>query len=253
MSSRNSQSIVSWPDTICPELRQKRQTPPQVDFGHYWRLHQEGRRHIQGWLERGWNSRDCRGEHCFESLIFTWIAFNSWGSCIADTEIDRQWLDALMASSKMCNLFDELLANGESPFHEYVSQFHAVWPIFKVQELRDAGIHYWSRDIRERPLLVREYLERGMTKFEPACWKRHMDEGGSIPMDWPHTLTALYRVRCNLFHGEKAPYSEIDRTIVRAALRVLVYFLHETPFFRLDQDAPQRMTQGRLRLDNRST
>jgi hypothetical protein len=92
-----------------------------------------------------------------------------------------------------------------------------------------------------------------MIKFEPACWKRHMDEGGSIPMDWPHTLAALYRVRCNLFHGEKAPYSEIDRTIVRAALRVLVYFLHETPFFRLTQDAPLRMMQGRQRLDSRST
>jgi hypothetical protein len=36
---------------------------------------------------------------------------------------------------------------------------------------------------------------------------------------------ALYQVRCNLFHGDKDPQSEMDRQIVYSALQVLVPFM----------------------------
>jgi len=35
-----------------------------------------------------------------------------------------------------------------------------------------------------------------------------------VPIDWPHTLSAIYQVRCNLFHGYKGVYSENDISIV---------------------------------------
>jgi len=44
-------------------------------------------------------------------------------------------------------------------------------------------------------------------------------------LDWAHTLKAIYRVRCNLFHGEKAIHSEIDQKIVLSAFRVLIHML----------------------------
>jgi hypothetical protein len=47
------------------------------------------------------------------------------------------------------------------------------------------------------------------------------------PLDWGHTLAALYRVRCNLFHGEKARNSENDRLVVSAAYDTLHAFVDE--------------------------
>lgn len=42
------------------------------------------------------------------------------------------------------------------------------------------------------------------------------------------TLPALYRVRCNLFHGEKARSSESDQTVVGAAYATLLAFVDES-------------------------
>ena len=49
-----------------------------------------------------------------------------------------------------------------------------------------------------------------------------MQEDGSISLDWPHTLSAIYRIRCNLFHGEKTLHSDNDVILVSLAFRVLV-------------------------------
>jgi hypothetical protein len=46
-----------------------------------------------------------------------------------------------------------------------------------------------------------------------------------VPLDWAHTVKAIYRVRCNLFHGEKARTSEDDERIVLAARDVLAVFI----------------------------
>ena len=56
-----------------------------------------------------------------------------------------------------------------------------------------------------------------------------------MPLDWPHTLEALYRVRCNLFHGEKGLDSEMDALIVSSAFRVLVHFLHDSGYILASQ------------------
>ena len=47
-------------------------------------------------------------------------------------------------------------------------------------------------------------------------------------MHWPHTLQALYQIRCNLFHGEKGAHMECDREIVDFALRAMLPFLIST-------------------------
>jgi len=62
----------------------------------------------------------------------------------------------------------------------------------------------------------------------PPCSRVHLEHREAIPLDWPHTLQAVYQVRCNLFHGEKGANSESDREIVTAALRAMLPFLSET-------------------------
>jgi hypothetical protein len=54
--------------------------------------------------------------------------------------------------------------------------------------------------------------------------------GEQCPIDWPHTITGIYKVRCNLFHGQKAAHSEMDRHIVAAAFRTLVFFMREAEY-----------------------
>jgi hypothetical protein len=75
-----------------------------------------------------------------------------------------------------------------------------------------------------REKMVSRYLEQGNVLFAPQCSKRHRDAGEKIPIDWPHTLAAVYRVRCNFFHGEKALSSEMDQQIVSCAYKTLLYF-----------------------------
>lgn len=67
------------------------------------------------------------------------------------------------------------------------------------------------------------------TIYSPSCWEEHAEQNGDIeiPVDWPHTLRAIYTVRCNLFHGDKSRTSENDRNLVYKAFRVLATFLRE--------------------------
>jgi hypothetical protein len=70
---------------------------------------------------------------------------------------------------------------------------------------------------------VEHYLAvRPETTRAPRCYERHKREGKRCPLDWEHTVAAIYQVRCNLFHGEKAAHSEEDKAIVMAAVNTLV-------------------------------
>lgn len=86
------------------------------------------------------------------------------------------------------------------------------------------GIDYWEGDDRDRAQAMRTYIEAGARQFEPRCYLAH---GEQPPLDWGHTLASLYRVRCNLFHGEKRRSSENDRIVVSAAYETLHAFVAE--------------------------
>jgi hypothetical protein len=131
----------------------------------------------------------------------------------------------------MCEDFTALLTDSGSPFGSYATAFSQLWPIFEVKELRRRGIIPRSNGAA-RNTLVNEYLAVGARKFEPQCWKRHRDAGEQVPLDWPHTLAAIYRVRCSLFHGEKAAHSEMDQLIVSCAFRTLLYFFRAAGYLR---------------------
>jgi hypothetical protein len=114
-----------------------------------------------------------------------------------------------------------------------------LWPVFEVQRLRRQGVDLRYEDEtltrEDRREVVGSYLSHpnaDALRFEPQCWRRHRDAGERAPLDWPHTLAALYRVRCNLFHGEKARHSEMDQRIVASGFRVLIQFLDNTDYLR---------------------
>lgn len=219
----------------CPELiARHRQGPEQMqtlvastDLHRYGHLHPDGRHLIQSWYRRAERAerRMAQGGsdgESFEGLIFAWIAFNGWASCVTGKDTDKEMIEALSLHDGLRGDFDSLLVSDPS-FREAADDFRSHWPVIKAQELAELNI--WVAEGRSREERVAEYLRLGATRFSPPCWLRHREEGEEVPLDWPHTVSAIYQLRCNLFHGHKGTRSPNDRELVRRAFRVLIYFL----------------------------
>jgi len=97
--------------------------------------------------------------------------------------------------------------------------FRYLWPIFRAVDLPEDARRSRPQH-RGRQRVVDYYqLRCPDVQRSPDCHLTHDDR---IPLDWPHTLEALYRVRCNLFHGQKSGGGNEDREILTAALQVLL-------------------------------
>jgi hypothetical protein len=214
----------------CSEIIGAHASVPTLHHLRYPLLHAEGRRLVSGWFDRAWEARECRAEDSFEPFIFTWFALNGWAACVSGVDQDRAYVRALACDRTMCDDFTRLLADSGGPFGQHATDFACLWPIFEVKELRRRGIMRFHRG--DRDTVVNAYLAAGARKVDPPCWKRHSEADERVPLDWPHTLSALYRVRCNLFHGEKAAHSEIDQRVVSCAFRTLVYFFKGAGYLR---------------------
>jgi hypothetical protein len=135
---------------------------------------------------------------------------------------DEDWRDALAACPQLVSGFRAMMG-ADPEFATAVQRFSSMWPIFKAQQLRVGRINAVGLTRNE---LVRHYLAQGLSR-SPVCFEHHVNRRPpeEVPPDWPHTLMALYQVRCNLFHGEKSAHSEMDSQIVYSALQVLLRFL----------------------------
>ena len=188
---------------------------------HHW-LHEDGRRLITAWFERAWEQRG-NEDATFESFIFAWMSVNAWAACVTGEDQDHEYMRRLKADGELRQRFQRVVNEFPDVRHD-AAEFVSLLPIFKAQRLRRAGVR--GQDGMNRGELVQHYLAEGITEYEPECAEWHRARGEPIPCDWPHVIAAIYRVRCNLFHGEKSAHSEMDRRIVRAA------FLTLTGFFR---------------------
>lgn len=186
-------------------------------------LHPDRQSLVRGWFEKA-HAAMTADDECFEAFIFAWFAVNGWAACVTGKDRDSDYIRALQRSTELAEKFQILLA-GNPQFQSAASNFQRFWPIFKAQDIRRAGHH--SPTAADRPAVVQHYFDCDLRVFEPQCWKSHRDTGEDVPLDWPHTLATIYRVRCNLFHGEKSAHSEMDREIVRTALVVLVSFFRQ--------------------------
>ena len=215
--------------STCRELVSNESLGHQVDLQRYWDLHKDGRRLIANWFKKAWSQRNCDPTDSFEPFIFTWIALNGWAANVTSLDRDRELIGALSVTPELCKDFSNFINGSNSEGYKLAFRFYHMWPIFKAQEIRRKNAHLWNPTTREET--IKYYFDCGIEKYEPQCWRRHRDSNEDVPLDWPHTLAALYRVRCNLFHGEKGITSEMDRTIVNSAYQLLVHFLHDGGYF----------------------
>ncbi|MGE0358430.1 MAG: hypothetical protein AB7P08_16110 [Burkholderiales bacterium] len=189
-------------------------------MNRYFALHQEGRRLVQGWFERSFRAQHDETE-CFEAFIFAWFAVNAWAACVTGQDGDAAYIRALGQSRELREQFQSLLAF-DSGFSKVAGTFYSLWPIFRAQDIRRRAVHAPAH--LNRVEIIEHYFGAGLHSYAPECWRDHKEAGEPVPLDWLHTLAAIYRVRCNLFHGEKAAHSEMDRIIVRSAYMVLIGF-----------------------------
>ena len=192
----------------------------QVDFRRFEMLHPDGQRLVRGWFKKAHDAMT-EDDECFEAFIFAWFAVNGWAACVTGKDRDADYIRALQHSTELAEKYQALLQD-DRKFAVAAWKFRKFWPIFRAQDIRRAG--HRSPAASDRPAVVQHYFDCHLRVFEPRCWKSHQEAGEDVPLDWPHALAAIYRVRCNLFHGEKSAHSEMDREIVGTALLVLVTF-----------------------------
>ena len=191
-----------------------------LDLSRHHGLHPEGGRLISSWFSKAWSQR-WDEDAVFESFIFAWFSVNAWAACVTGVDRDSEYIKCLQRDAGLGQKFTELIAI-DPTFNDAARRFHSMWPIFKAQSIRRARVQ--AEQGISRAETVRHYFEMGVAEFEPDCWRVHQEAGEAVPLDWAHTLQSIYRVRCNLFHGEKSAHSEMDRAIVRAAFDVLIHF-----------------------------
>jgi hypothetical protein len=183
---------------------------------------------VRRWLEKARGSSDS-----FESLIYLWVAFDGWLAELAvpveQIEYDRPLLNATARDADLSERFAKLLKDGEE-FGPLAREFHSLWPIFNVRRLAQKHIAPWNPHQESRETYCTKCFDSGLDPkaYEPRCFRRHEPvaedlglERVPIPLDWRHTLAAIYQVRCNLFHGGKAFQMDCDQQFARLAFEIL--------------------------------
>ena len=206
----------------CPELVRTAGRLDRFDSHRFDVLHPDGRRLIVHWFKRAYEQRDCDPAESFEPFIYAWIAFNGWAACCTELDQDRQLVEAVSSNPEFVQQFADSIEQS-APLRSTAERFRSYWPVFKAQELRRLRVRRHHEG--DRRFVVADYFAKGARNFAPTCFQRHEEQGKETPLDWPHVLAAIYQVRCNLFHGDKAPHSEIDRVLVHSAFQILVQFL----------------------------
>jgi len=180
-----------------------------MDFGLLQQRH-DIRRLIFEWFVSSKKQRSP-----FDAFRDLWQSFNEWAKLVTRQRIDRHWVDALMLNTKAQQMF-ALLVSDDEEFLFTARNFQRWWPIFDAETINERGLR-WQFGNRDE---ARSYYFGHNIPFSPPCWKRH----SVIPLDWPHTLSALYQVRNNLVHGAKSR-SRVNSELVKDAYGVLFVFL----------------------------
>lgn len=172
----------------------------------------------------------------FEGFIYLWIVFNGWASQVVvdegKSQNDKYLVAALGQDQELNRCFEELKENNAS-FQSVTTGFASLWPVFKVRTLIRLRIQPWGNK-QPRYDYIRSVIHRPegsptARAYAPPCFREHENnkrqEGErrwyDPPNDWAHTLSAIYMVRCNLFHGGKDFQSSRDREFISKALKIL--------------------------------
>jgi hypothetical protein len=153
--------------------------------------------------------------HRFMNL---WMAFNAWATCVTEKDRDSDMIKALVADGRMRNAFDRLYAR-EPEFTGLVEEFVSWWPIYDARSFRKKARTEDVPQIFERADIHR-LAQRWGIKSTPEHW----ETGNRV--QWAEVLGTIYKVRCNLFHGQKGMNNEADVALVDITHRLLERYIN---------------------------
>jgi len=141
---------------------------------------------IRTWREKSHNEGDQ-----FASFVFIWFCFNAWLVHLSNKQADKEMLNELIRKSR--NMVSLIKAYDAA---------HASDEFFKrsLQDLINKSKEEPIKDVRN-------------SNKPPISIK---DEN-----DFTNIVEAIYRIRCNLFHGGKDANDTRDQVLVRDAAMIL--------------------------------
>lgn len=213
----------------CSLIRNLENCRGTTDFSRFHYLHNQGKKLILTWFERANSYNINNKEDVFEPFIFLWFAFNGWAASVTEKETDREIISIISLDRKINQDFAKI-NNESSDISKSIKDFFEFLPIFDAKIIHKKNLY--NSKLCDRKELIKYYMSKGVNKFEPRCCIEHMEQGNPIPMDWTHFICAVYKVRCNLFHGFKSAHSEMDQSIVFTAFKSLSGFLKKTGYLK---------------------
>ena len=220
------------PEVTCEGAKPSTPIKP-VQLDTFWLRAGSAQEMISGWFRRGLESYP--GGSVFESFVYTWIAFNGWAERVTTLEQDRDWIEALGYSQRLREDFAWTLAHVPR-VESAVVELTAYAPIFKAVRQRAVP----PPPPGSRRAQVNHWLGLKVA-HRPICFEL---DGDRLQPDWPHLLHAIYQIRCNLFHGEKAASLDTDVQLVTWALNILQPFLQTAGYLGLQRRAPLSRVAG---------
>jgi hypothetical protein len=182
------------------------------------------------WLHRAERAR--AENEPFEALIYLWVTFNAWASQVVSnrdrTEEDAYLIQVAARDERLCDRFTNL-TDRDQTWRGQLNRFHGLWPIFKSRTLVEQGLGAWEEGgaTETRAQYRERVFAAGLRPrdYAPRCFLEHQAGGvvdpAAVPLDWPHALSAIYQVRCNLFHGGKSFIYGRDQDFATLAYDVL--------------------------------
>jgi len=147
-------------------------------------------------LVKTWRQKSHQEGDQFSSVVFIWFCFNAWLEHSSNKQTDRQMLDELKTKSpNMASLVEayDTARSSDPLFMQGVRALRGMSREDPIQDVRG----------RHKPVTITD------------------DE------DFPNLLEALYRIRCNLFHGGKDANDARDQVLVKNAALVLKQWIGE--------------------------
>lgn len=160
----------------------------------------------------------------FKQFIFRWMSFNGWMACVTGEDRDTEMLKVFCKDKTAIATFVRLMKSS-SEFAEAVKAFAALWPIFNaadVYKLGDKRPH--ATNMEERPAYVEALWPMKSIRRRPPRWNPKKPAKPQLK----DLFGAIYQVRCNLFHGDKVSYAEIDAQLVDHANTCLRLWLEQS-------------------------
>jgi len=137
---------------------------------------------IIDWFKRSQKQRT-KNFGIFDQFISLWFAFNSWGTFVTKSDADWLMIRKLKTDRALLSSFGSLLSNED----------------FRAD--------------------VERLAEYSVLDMRPG--HEHEQINISNPEDFGQVLDTIYKIRCNLFHGQKSEINPHDRELVTLSFRIL--------------------------------